>query len=341
MISEQIPSRGFAVLCAADVRSVLVNRHKQVVDLVCEAYEAYGNHECVNPQSSFLTIPGRPRSRIIALPAAASGVAGIKWISSWPQNVAAGLPRASAVLILNDLATGFPFACMESSVISAARTAASAALAADRLTRPGERPRRVGFVGTGLIARYIHDYLASTGWEFDEVGAFDVVGNRAAAFLNDIASAGSSAELVAHQGTQELVQRCDLVVFATVAGSPHVCDPSWFRHAPLVLHISLRDLAPEVVVEAMNVVDDVEHCLREQTSLHLTEQQVGNRDFVDGSIYDVIRGRLTRQPGRTCVFSPFGLGILDLALASFVYDNALASGHLRHVDDFFDHVRAA
>jgi hypothetical protein len=29
-----------------------------------------------------------------------------------------------------------------------------------------------------------------------------------------------------------------------------------------VLHISIPDLAPEVVVEAMNVVDDIEHCLR-------------------------------------------------------------------------------
>lgn len=36
------------MLCAADVRSVLVNRHEQVVDLV---WEAYGKRECVNAQS--------------------------------------------------------------------------------------------------------------------------------------------------------------------------------------------------------------------------------------------------------------------------------------------------
>ncbi len=33
------------------------------------------------------------------------------------------------------------------------------------------------------------------------------------------------------------------VVFATTAGQSHVSDPTWFEHSPLVLHVSLRDLA--------------------------------------------------------------------------------------------------
>jgi ornithine cyclodeaminase/alanine dehydrogenase-like protein (mu-crystallin family) len=95
----------------------------------------------------------RPSARIIALPASIGGplrVDGLKWISSFPENVAAGLPRASAVLILNHHDTGYPFACLESSIISATRTAALAAAAADWLSRRGARPARVGFFGTGL-----------------------------------------------------------------------------------------------------------------------------------------------------------------------------------------------
>ena len=35
------------------------------------------------------------------------------------------------------------------------------------------------------------------------------------------------------------------------------------------------------------------------------------------------------------IFSPFGLGVLDLAVAKYVYDRVAASGELHTVPDFF------
>ncbi|KUJ66400.1 2,3-diaminopropionate biosynthesis protein SbnB, partial [Streptomyces albus subsp. albus] len=224
----------FAVITGAQVAQVLTGSEKQVVDLVEDVYRLHGRGDSVNPPSYFLRFPDRPSSRIIALPASVGGdrpTDGLKWISSFPENVAAGIPRASAVLILNDHATGYPFACLESSIISASRTAASAALAADRLSG-SKRPRRIGFVGTGLIARYVHHYLEQSG---------------------------TSSRITVHDSAEQLIRNSDLVVFATVAGSPHVHDPSWFAHNPLVLNVSLRDLAPEILLASANIVDDVEH----------------------------------------------------------------------------------
>ena len=108
------------------------------MELVEATYRLHGAGDSVNPPSYFLRFPDRPTARIIALPASIGGqvrVDGLKWISSFPDNVAAGIPRASAVLILNDHDTGYPFACLESSIISATRTAASAALGR-RLAQP-------------------------------------------------------------------------------------------------------------------------------------------------------------------------------------------------------------
>ena len=167
----------FAVIPGAQVQRALQGREKQIVELVEATYRVHGAGDSVNPPSYFLRFPDRPSSRIIALPASIGGqvrVDGLKWISSFPENVAAGIPRASAVLILNDHDTGYPFACLESSIISATRTAASAALAADWLSRGRGRPARVGFFGMGLIARYIHTFLAGTGWTFDEIGVHDL-----------------------------------------------------------------------------------------------------------------------------------------------------------------------
>jgi ornithine cyclodeaminase len=270
-------------------------------------------------------------------------VDGLKWISSFPDNVAAGLPRASAVLILNDRDTGYPFACLESSIISAARTAASAALAADWLTRTRPRPARVGFFGTGLIARYIHTFLAGTGWSFDSVGVYDVSADSAAGFCGYLrqqaGAAGQAAEVTVHDSAEKLIRSSDLVVFATIAGEPHVTDPAWFGHHPVVLHVSLRDLAPEILLASANYVDDVEHCLKAATSPHLAEQLTGGRDFLDGTLDDVMRGRATPPDDRTVVFSPFGLGVLDLAVGKFVHDEVARSGQLHLIDDFFHELR--
>lgn len=328
----------FAVISGGQVRRALEGHEKQVVELVETAYRLHGRGESVNPPSYFLRFPDRPSDRIIALPASIGGqigADGLKWISSFPGNVASGLPRASAVLILNNHDTGYPFACLESSIISATRTAASAAAAADWLSKSRPRPTRVGFIGAGLIARYIHTYLSCTGWSFDEVGIHDLSTTSAEGFRHYLESTGTAGRIHVHTEAEDLIRGYDLVVFATVAAQPHVTDPAWFDHHPLVLHVSLRDLAPAILLESVNVVDDVEHCLKASTSPHLTETLVGHRDFILGTLEDVMTGRVSIPPDRTVIFSPFGLGVLDLAVGKYVYDEVLRSGELNVVDDFF------
>ena len=328
----------FAVISGAQVQQALQGSEKQVVALVEATYRLHGEGDSVNPPSYFLRFPDRPTSRIIALPASIGGqvrVDGLKWISSFPENVAVGIPRASAVLILNDHDTGYPFAVLESSIISATRTAASAALAADWLSRGRGRPTRVGFIGTGLINRYVHTFLAGTGWSFDEIGLFDLSPDSAAGFHGYLDRSGSAGRITAHGSAEELIEASDLVVFATVAGRPHVHDESWFAHNPLVLHVSLRDLSPEIILASTNIVDDVEHCLKADTSPHLAEQLVGNRDFIAGTLDDVMSGRVTLPADRPVVFSPFGLGVLDLAVGKHVYDEVTRSGELHVIDGFF------
>jgi 2,3-diaminopropionate biosynthesis protein SbnB len=340
--AEPISVPPFAVLPGAQVERALRGRERQILQLVEETYRLHGTGDSVNPPSYFLRFPDRPSSRIIALPASIGGsvrVDGVKWVSSFPENVRAGVPRASAVLILNDQRTGYPFACLESSIISATRTAASAAAAARWLTRARPLPRRVGFCGTGLIARYIHAFLVGTGWTFDEVGIHDLSDDSAAGFRGYVERSGTSGRVSVHRDAERLVRSSDLVVFATVAAKPHISDPSWFGHHPVVLHVSLRDLAPEVLLASTNVLDDVDHCLKADTSPHLVEQLTGNREFILGTLDDVMAGRVSVPADRPVVFSPFGLGVLDLAVGKFVYDQVAASGDLRVVDDFFSEQR--
>lgn len=310
-----------------------------VVQIVEATYCAHAQGNTVAPPSSFLRFPGAEANRIIALPAHlvnASGVAisGVKWIASFPGNAARRLPRASGVLILNDPQTGYPLACLEASVISAARTAASAVLAASWLNEQRRTVSRLGVVGAGLIAGYIVEFFLKTGWRFDELHVHDLNASSAGAFVRRFQD-GFRDGIVQHDDAPSVVRASDLVVFATTATRPHVADVDSFAHRPIILHISLRDLSPDVILAAHNVVDDVDHCLSANTSAHLAEQRVKRRDFVAFTLPRILCGAAPPDRSRPIVFSPFGLGILDIAVGRYILEAAKAAGTATQIPQFF------
>src|SRR5213594_2958433 len=172
-----------SIINGKTVFDIVSGERSECIEIVREAYLAHAEGRCVNPDSYFLRLPDKPDCRIIALPAYLGkdfDVAGLKWIASYPANVRRGFPRASAVLVLNSYETGYPFAILESSIISAARTAASAALAAHWLNGQSHRAHSLGIVGTGFIARYVYEFLLDVRWEIDEE-LVDVPGDEAGA----------------------------------------------------------------------------------------------------------------------------------------------------------------
>ncbi|MDN4575793.1 2,3-diaminopropionate biosynthesis protein SbnB [Pandoraea cepalis] len=333
-----LPLPQFRVFTGAQVSSTLGTGKAAVLETVEAAYRAHHAGRTVNPESQFLRFPDAQRNRIIALPAhlrddRGEAVTGIKWISSFPANIERGMPRASAVLILNDGATGYPMACMEASLISAARTAASAisalrclasdALATKATAKTSARRLRVALVGAGVIARHVAECLPLAALPIGDVTVHD---------LNPDYATALAARMGTHLGydarteasLERTVRASDVIVFTTTAPSPYVNDPDWFSHCPVVLHLSLRDLAPAVVLASHNVVDDIDHCLRAMTSLHLAEVETGHRRFVTTSLPHLLCGGQAPVRDRPIVFSPFGLGILDIAVGRWVYEQLAA-----------------
>lgn len=317
------------ILRGPEVNSLLAQQEHELMDRVAEAYKLHALGLDSLPQSVFLGFPENPASRIIALPAYLGGafdVGGLKWISSFPANIDRGLDRASGVVVLNSMETGWPEAVIEASVINAKRTAASAALAAKHLSR-NDLVEHVALVGCGIINFEILRFLKVIWPGIDELTLHDTRQERADYFGQKCRESFKISRIHIAADMNELLASASLISFATTAARPHVFDLSRCPEETTILHISLRDFSPEVIVSSVNIVDDLDHVCRAQTSLHLAEQLVGNRKFISATLADILLDRKSLNSGdgtpKVHIFSPFGLGILDLAVGTLVRDLAL------------------
>ena len=326
----------FHVVSGSAVRRIIDDHRWQIFRTVETAYYLHASGNSLNPDSYFLRYPDKPSARIIALPVHVGGAvqkSGIKWISSFPENRASNLARASAVLILNDATTGYPLACIEASLISATRTAASAALAAEHIS-PNPFKGILGVIGTGVIARTTVQWLLFRNWKFRKISLYDVDRKEAEHFSKWLRDE-HKLQADIQDRLEGAISESSLILFTTTTLEPYLADEKLFEHCPSVLHLSLRDICVNVILASQNIVDDVDHCLKAKTSLHLTEIAMGNRDFVSGSLVDVLEKKFKLDHDRPRIFSPFGLGVLDLAVGNFVLEAAKSSGAAIALPDFF------
>ena len=322
-----------------DIASLLQGKEREIIDRIGEAYVIHGAGDSSLPHSVFVRFPNRKRERIIALPGYLGGsrnIAGIKWIASFPENHSRGISRASAVMVLNSMETGRPQAFMEGSIISAKRTAASAALACDKLHAPVDIDT-LGIIGCGLINREIVRYIASLR-NIRSILTFDISADRAADWAESMREIVGDIPIEHTNVVTDLLAHCPVVTFATTAVEPTINDLSMCPKGATLLHISLRDLTPNAILMGENIVDDVGHAMRAQTSTHLAEQIEGNRDFLHGTLAQILTGEIPprEDPDAISIFSPFGLGVLDLTLGSFAYELAVEQEIGTKITSFFD-----
>jgi 2,3-diaminopropionate biosynthesis protein SbnB len=326
------------ILKGHEISALFQGRELEIMENIKLAYQTHERGNSSLPHSNFLRFPDNEKNRIIALPAYLGGdfeTAGIKWISSFPDNLTLGIERASAVLILNSTETGRPIAILESSIISAKRTAASAALAANYL-RGEQLLTDVGIIGCGLINFETIRFLIASNQDIENLFIYDLSQERAEQFKVKCEESFKNLKVVVVDNNKDIFQNSSVISLATTAIQPHLFDISDCRSEQTILNISLRDLSPEIILSADNIVDDIDHVCRAQTSIHLAEQYIGNRNFIRCTIGNILNGiSQPRQNNKISIFSPFGLGILDLALGNLSYKLALQKNQGTTIETFF------
>lgn len=334
---NKLPKNDLLIIGAAEVESALQGQEKRVLRAVRKAYESHSRGASSLPHSGFLRFPDSDRDRIISLPAYLGDevqLAGVKWIASIPDNVSRGMERASAVIILNDRLSGRPKALIEGSIISKQRTAASAALAS-RVLAPG-KPEMIGFIGCGPINTAVAQFLQIVWPDVHRFMAFDLVHARAESFGKTLQEGRPALSFTAADSLETLISECPMVSFATTTIEPYLDDLSACPAGATILHVSLRDLKAGAILSNHNIVDDIDHVNRAETSIHLASKQAGNTAFVHSSLGDILLGEnsLPEPDGRRIIFSPFGLGVLDLAVADLVQKAVIENGGGTWINSF-------
>ena len=316
------------ILPAREIISALANQELALVEIIRETYLALASGNASLPHSCFLRFEDGSADRIIALPAylmKPQRVAGLKWISSIPSNPDRGIDRASGLIVINDRETGRATSILEGSVISAKRTAASAALAAMVLT-DRMHVDAVGLIGLGAINFEVVRFLRAAFPALRHLHAYDRNPAKTAAFSGKCTDEFPGIRVTAADSAADAIRGNALVSIATTATRPHIDTLDGVQTDAVILHLSLRDFAVDAILAADNVVDDIDHVCRADTSVHLASQRVGHRDFMTDLAKLIMTDGAQRERRRPVIFSPFGLGVLDLAVASMVVSKIQESG---------------
>jgi 2,3-diaminopropionate biosynthesis protein SbnB len=275
--------------------------------------------------------PGEPDNHVNVMPGYLGGrfnVAGLKTIASFPRNpFQQGLPRASALVVLHDPGVGLPLAVMDGTLISAMRTGAVTGVGAKYLAR--QDATRVGLIGAGVQCRtqLMAVQVARPG--IQQAAVFDVRRDRAEAFAAEM-SGRLGLDVCVADSAEEVAREAEVLITATTTIQPIVHD-GWLAPGSFYAHVSGYECEYDVVRHADKVlVDDWNQVKHRMYSTVAFMWRDG--EFADDDLYaelgEVVGGQ---KPGRendreVILFSPIGLGLHDIAVASRLYQRALSEG---------------
>jgi len=200
-------NRDLLYLSREDVEAVALEV-TTIIDLLETAFTEKGRGRVEMPPK-----PGvhpAPDAFIHAMPAYIPKMrsAGIKWVAGFPDNSQRDLPYISGLIVLNDVETGFPYAVMDCTWITAYRTAAASALAAKYLARADSRV--CGILACGVQGRTHLEALQAL-FPLQKVYAYDIDPHVQQRFVDEM-SVHLDLEVTGVEHPQQAVVQSDLVV---------------------------------------------------------------------------------------------------------------------------------
>src|SRR3954469_8883475 len=131
----------------------------RAIELTRAAFERQARGAWVMPAKIYLD---SPPGDFRAMPARGDGLAIVKWVTSFPNNPARGLPVVMGVIVASSAETGKELAIIDCRSVTWLRTGAAAAVSAQALAR--DDAKTVGLIGCGVNGGWAARCLAAAGF---------------------------------------------------------------------------------------------------------------------------------------------------------------------------------
>jgi alanine dehydrogenase len=301
----------------ADVRRTLTPADSN--RLVESCFRALGRGAFRMPAKVYLQVPDGDFRAMPSYGRIHGGIAGIKWISVFPENARRGLPTVIGTLLLNDVRTGRLLAQIEANTLTAYRTGSAGAVASGALGRP--RPRVLGLVGAGVQAEFqLRCHLAR--FRFEKVLVWSPDPAEVRAFVR---RAGRSAPARPAGTLEACVRQADILCTCTPSRKPLV-RAGWVRGGTHINAIGAdapgkEELEGGLLGRSRVFVDDWEQASHSgEINVPFSRGRFTRRDLA-GTLTDTLLGRAAgrKRADDITVFDSTGLAVQDLVLADHVY----------------------
>ena len=306
------------------------------IRIVEETFKAYDEGKVVMSRPACITIADE--SFLIAMPGYVTtiGMAGVKWIASFPHNLEKrGIPTHFGLILLNDPVTGLPVAIMGGNWITAARTAAATAVGAKYLAK--RNAKVVGIIGAGVQGTANLEALNEV-LRIELVKVTSIRKESRRRFANEMGEK-LGLEVRAVDNSDEVVRGSDVIVNATPSDQPFVKDE---LAAPGVLYASVGthqgcdDKFP--LYADKSVVDYLEGftALGMGSFGSLLNKQIVTNEDVYAELGQIVAGRKRGRASddERILFFNSGMAMNDVAVGDKVYALALKNNVGRFVKIF-------
>lgn len=333
---REIPARRppLIYLGTVDVRRSLPM--PAAIEAMREAFRDLAMGAVTMPARTRMTNPeGDEVSLIMPSRSAAISRLGVKLITLYDRNPAAGLPLAYSLLILADGRTGAPLAIIEGGALTALRTGAVSGLATDLLTRTAASVAAI--FGAGRQGRAQLEAVACVR-TIREARICDRDEKAAGVFAHEMMEV-LPIEVRAVSDPASAVRGADIVCTATSSRTPVFADgdvaPGTHINAVGVSQPERAEIPAATVGRARIVVDQTEASLEEAGDLlqPLASGAIDRARF-DLTLGDILLGRAVGRgaPAEVTLFKSVGLAVQDLYAAARAYENAVRLGLGRELD---------